>query len=150
MATSKGMSSTQRTIRALKNQGCICDVAEKFNAHVGPFGIRQDLFGFIDVISLAPDCILAIQCCTGSGYQDHLRKILANEFAPQWLMSGGRIELWAWRKILAKRGGKQKIWQPKVREIVAADFQITDTDTPFDCDLPDDLFELPEDDDGED
>jgi hypothetical protein len=68
MATKKGLSPTQRTLRALRQQGCICDVAEKFNAHVGPFGIRQDLFGFIDIVALKPSGIAGIRCCAGGGF----------------------------------------------------------------------------------
>jgi hypothetical protein len=36
-------SPTQRTMRHLREQGAKCAVVEKWNQHVGPFGIRQDL-----------------------------------------------------------------------------------------------------------
>jgi len=113
----RGLSPTQRTIRALRNQGTICDIAEKFNAFVGPHGVRQDLFGFIDAVALAPDCIKAIQCCAGSGHAEHKRKILANENAPEWLKSGGKIEIWSWSKRKARRGGKLELWMPRIEEI---------------------------------
>lgn len=117
-----GLSSVQRTIRALRNQGAICDIAEKWNPHVGPYGIRQDLFGFIDLIVLAPNSITAVQCCTGSAYGEHLKNILDNQFAPEWLKSGGKIQIWAWRKVKAKRGGKLMLWQPRIQDITTNDF----------------------------
>jgi len=121
----RGLSSVQRTIRALRNQGAICDIAEKWNPHVGPYGIRQDLFGFIDLVVLSPNGIVGVQCCSGSSFGEHLRKILDNEFAPEWLRSGGKIEIWAWRKVKKKRGGKLMLWQPRIREITLLDFYET-------------------------
>lgn len=112
----------QRTIRALRNQGAICDIAEKWNPHVGPHGVRQDLFGFIDLIVLSPNTIKGVQCCSGSAYGKHLTKILDNEVAPEWLKSGGKIEIWAWRKVKKKRGGKLMLWQPRIKEITLLDF----------------------------
>jgi hypothetical protein len=41
----KGLSPTQRTLRALRDQGRICGIVERWNQFVGPHGIRQDLFG---------------------------------------------------------------------------------------------------------
>jgi len=117
----KGLSPVQRTIRELRNQGCLCDIAEKFNAHVGPFGIRQDLFGFIDIIALAPDGIRGIQAC-GADFKAHKNKILSNENALEWLRSGGRIDIYSWRKVKKKRGGKLLIWAPRVESITKEDF----------------------------
>ena len=109
------MSPTQRTIRALKQDGAHCGIVERFNAHVGPFGIRQDLFGFIDIIALRAGGIVGVQCCAGSGFAAHDRKIRENEMAPEWIKSGGSIELWAWRKVKLKRGGKAMRWKPRIK-----------------------------------
>jgi len=106
--------------------GRISAVAEKWNPHVGPHGIRQDLFGFIDVITLDPERgIVAIQTCAGSGYQKHLQKILTecSETALEWIRCGGYIELWAWRKIKAFRGAKREVWDPRVKTITLEDFK---------------------------
>jgi hypothetical protein len=117
----RGISSVQRTLRSLRNQGCICDIAEKFNAYAGPHGIRQDLFGFIDLIALYPDGIVAIQAC-GSDFAAHKRKVLENEYAVEWLRSGGKIEIWGWRKVKLKRGGKAMRWSARVEEITEKHF----------------------------
>ena len=113
----RSLSYTQRTLRELRKRGVISDICEKFNPYAGPFGKRIDLFGFIDLISLYPTKIVAIQSTGPSGHSQHRRKILENEFALEWLKSGGEIELWSWRKLLKKRGGKLKLWQPRVEII---------------------------------
>ena len=116
----RGMSPTQRTIRELKDRGCIVGIVERFNRHAGPFGIRQDLFGFIDAIALDTSRgIVGIQCCAGSGHAQHKSKIVedCNEAAFEWLRCGGKIELWSWSKRKLKRGGKAERWFPRVEEI---------------------------------
>lgn len=116
------LSPTQRTIRALKQDGAHCGVVERFNRFVGPHGIRQDLFGFVDLIALSADGIIGVQCCAGSGHAAHKQKIMENEIAPEWLKSGGRIQIWSWSKKKLKRGGKALRWQPRVEEITESEF----------------------------
>lgn len=114
----KGLSPTQRTLRELRQRGCICGIVERFNSYVGKFGIRQDLFGFIDLIALDPDRgIVGVQCCARSGHAAHRTKILENDIAPEWIKSGGSIEIWSWGKQKLKRGGKAMRWTPKVEII---------------------------------
>jgi len=122
------LSSTQRTLRFLRQQGRICGIVERFNPYAGitlpngkKSGIRQDLFGFIDIVVIDPDGICGVQSC-GSNFASHKQKILENEIAPEWLKAGGKIELWGWRKVKAKRGGKQMVWRPRVYEFTLEDF----------------------------
>ncbi len=110
-------SPTQRTIKALKAQGMQCGIVERFNPHVGPHGIRQDLFGFVDMIAVSPEGIIGVQCCAGSGHAAHKQKILANAVAPEWIKAGGRIQIWSWSKKKLKRGGKAMRWQSRVEEL---------------------------------
>ena len=114
-------SSAQRTIRALKQQGYLCGMVERFNPHAGPFGIRQDLFGFIDLIAIKPIGICAVQAC-GSDFKAHDIKIRDIEEAHEWLKAGGSIELWGWRKIKKVRGGKQMVWKPRIKVYTLEDF----------------------------
>lgn len=121
------LSPTQRTIRELRNQGRRCAIVEKFNTHVGPHGIRQDLFGIIDVLALDPERgVVGVQCCAGSGYAAHAEKLLVEhaQETHDWLSTPGTaLELWGWRKVKLQRGGKAERWQPRVREIVLADLE---------------------------
>ena len=118
------MSPTQRTLKELRHLGRLCGIVERFNQHVGPHGIRQDLFGIIDLIALDPERgIVGVQCCGGSGFASHWRKITEenNQATYEWLRCGGKLEIWAWRKVKLKRGGAALRWSPRVREVTLQD-----------------------------
>lgn len=113
-----GLSPTQRTLKAMREQGRICGIVEKFNQYAGKFGIRQDLFGFIDIVAIDPqDGIVAIQSC-GSSFSAHVEKLLEerNENVFEWLKHAS-VELWGWRKVKLKRGGLAMRWKPRVADI---------------------------------
>ena len=119
------MSPTQRTIRELRNNGRRCAIVEKWNPYVGPHGIRQDLFGIIDVLALDPEQgVIGVQCCGKTGFSSHWKK-MTEEMAQEtkdWLETPGtRLELWAWRKVKVKRGGKAMVWRPRIKEITLED-----------------------------
>jgi len=116
------LSPTQRTLRALEQQGYLSGIVEKFNPYAGKWGKRIDLFNFIDIISIMPKGICAIQSC-GSDFRKHDIKILENEYAPEWLKAEGHIELWGWRKVLKKHRGKLMIWKPRVKIYSLDDFK---------------------------
>ncbi len=117
-----GLSPVQRTLRALKEQGREAAVVEKWNAYAGEHGKRIDLFGIIDLIALDPvRGVIGIQCCAGSGYSAHYRK-LTEEMAQStlnWLRTPGtKLEIWAWRRVKLHFGGKAVRWQARVKEIM--------------------------------
>ena len=118
------LSPTQRTIRALKEQGMICAVVEKFNPHVGEHGIRQDLFGILDIQALDPvRGVIGIQACSQSS-ASHIRKIKEERTQEtiDWLSTPGtKLEVWCWRKLKLKKGGKAMRWTPKITEILLSD-----------------------------
>ena len=107
-------SPTQRTIKHLKDQGGIPGIVERFNRFAGPFGIRQDLFGFIDIINISPEGIEAIQSC-GQGFSTHIKKMTEdrNEAMYEWLKHA-TVQLIGWRKVKLKRGGKATRWKPRI------------------------------------
>ena len=117
--------NTQRTLKALRDEGRECGMVERFISQAGPHGKRIDLFNFIDIIALCPHhkAIAGVQSC-GQAFKAHVDKILneCREKAILWLECGGRIQVYGWRKILKKRGGKQKVWKPRIREITLEDF----------------------------
>ena len=123
----KGLSPTQRTIRELRKRGCKCAVVEKWNSFAarpgggGHPGIRQDLFGIIDILALDPiRGVVGIQCC-GKDFAGHLDKLIVTNAQDtlDWLETPGTaLELWGWRKLKVQRGGKAETWQPRVEEIV--------------------------------
>lgn len=119
-----GISPTQRTLKALREMGRECGIVERFNPHVGPHGIRQDLFGIIDIIALEPNGgIVGVQS-TGQDFANHYRKLTEEKknFSLAWLRAGGTLELWGWRKIKVKRGGKAMRWEPRIHKFALEDF----------------------------
>lgn len=131
-----GLSPTQRTLRALKGEGRLCGIVERYIQAPGmKFGFRKDLFGIIDIIALdSLHGIVGIQS-TGTDFQGHMRKMTDNEetysdtgmtrveASLEWLQAGGRLELWGWRKLLKKRGGKLKVWTPRIHIFKEEDFE---------------------------
>ena len=121
------VTPTQRTLARLKKEGCRAGVVERWLAYAGSFGVRQDLFGFIDIIALDRQYnpmngtgIIGIQACAASGLSAHLTKIRRDcgDAALDWLTAGGRIQVWAWRKVKMIKAdgtkGKADRWQPKI------------------------------------
>ena len=104
----------------------VCAIVERFNAHVGPHGIRQDLFGIIDVLALDPGRgVVGVQSCGGS-FAAHEHKLLEERAQEciDWLSTPSTgLELWGWRKVKLRRGGKALHWQPRVREFRLEDFR---------------------------
>lgn len=126
----RGLSSVQRTLRACREAGRFVEKVEQWISYGGPkakprpgmpAGTRRDAFGYIDILAIDTDAIVAIQACTQSG-KKHREAILDNEYARAWLKAGGKIELYVWRKIKVKRGGKRLRWIPKIIEIKMEDF----------------------------
>ena len=122
-----GLSPTQRTLRALKEQGREAAIVEKWNAYAGEHGKRIDLFNIIDVLALDPiRGVIGIQCCGGSGYSAHYNKITEEHSIEtiNWLSTPGtKLEIWAWRKLKLHRGSKAMRWTPKIVEITLEDFK---------------------------
>lgn len=112
------MSPLERTIKEQKKLNRTCGIVERFihNNKVPP-GVRSDLFGMFDLVSMGKDQgIIGVQAC-GKDYGSHLKKITQEKKnnAKLWLSCGGKIEIWSWRKL--KSG-----WQPRIKSIGYDDF----------------------------
>lgn len=112
-------SPTQRTLAWLRKQGYTAAVVERWNPHAK---VRQDLFGFVDIVSIHPQIqgLSGIQCTTTGHIPDRVRKILAEPRAKAWLTAGLSIHVIGW----SKRGprGKRKLWEPTTRVVILSDF----------------------------
>lgn len=121
----KGRSPTQRTLAELRNRGMIADIVERRSPpHPGaPWGQTHDFLGCVDIIAIDPTVTLAVQSC-GQDFAAHRRKMVddcAHEVR-EWLRGPARrLELWGWRRLKVKRGGKAVRWTPRVEEITLAD-----------------------------
>ena len=115
------MTPTQRTKLWLAKQGFENDICEKWipnPAHPGG-GFRKDLFGFIDIIALTSEGVLAVQS-TGSAFSQHMHKLTVEKAreVDQWLRTPGtQLLLIGWRKVKKVRGGKAMVWKPRLEWI---------------------------------
>lgn len=117
------MTPTQRTLKALRDQGLRCDIVERWIPKK-PHGIRSDFIGAFDIIAFSKTAgIIGVQSC-GQSFSEHKKKLLAEPRLKDWLESGGKGELWGWRKLKAKRGGKAMRWKPRVADIAIIDGSI--------------------------
>ena len=91
-------SPTQRTLAALKAAGYTAAVVEKWNPHAR---IRQDLFGFIDVLAIRENEVLGVQACAGSSASARVKKIEDHDNLAAVRKAGIRIEVHAWRKLVS-------------------------------------------------
>lgn len=96
----KGKSKpTQRSLEHLRAQGWECAIVEKWNPHAF---IRQDLFGFADLLCMKPgEGFLAVQTTSGTHVQERVAKIQAEPRAITFLKSGGKIQVHGWRYLKA-------------------------------------------------
>lgn len=99
-------SPTQRSLALLRDEGWTVAIVEKWNQFAR---IRQDLFGFADLLAFRGDAVLAVQTTSGSNVSARIEKIGQCQAALLWRESRYRtIEVHGW----AKRGprGKRKTW----------------------------------------
>ena len=106
-------SPTQRSLKLMREFGFTCEVVEHYNSFTRQ---RKDLLGFADLLCLKvgrPPLLLQV---TASGGSSRVNKILneCTDMARLALICGFEIEVHAWRKLLVKRGGKAKVWAPKI------------------------------------
>mgnify|MGYP001584489199 FL=1 len=100
------MTPTQRSLQKMRAEGWFCAITERWNPWAK---IRQDLFGFVDLLCFKGDITLAVQVTTGDNVSARLAKIGQSQAAQLWLESPTRrIAVHGW----AKRGprGKRKQW----------------------------------------
>ena len=73
----------------------------------------RDLYNIIDLLSLTGGRLVGIQACGGSDAKKHREKLGDDPRTFLWLKAGLDLELWVWRKVKLKRGGKKMIWAVK-------------------------------------
>lgn len=95
----KGTSPTQRSLKHMRDLGYLCAVVEKWNPHAM---IRQDLYGFIDVLCVKGEDIVGVQACTGGDSAKRVDKIVEHDNYPL-VITAMRIIVQSWRKNAAGR-----------------------------------------------
>jgi hypothetical protein len=108
--------NTERTLKHMRGLGFSCWMVERF-LRFPPPGRRVDLFNIIDIICIDENSTIGVQSC-GQDFREHQRKIMDGEYTAMWISNNDR-ELWVigWRKLLKKKGGKLKIWVPRIARL---------------------------------
>ena len=101
------MSPTQRTLRLLRDHGYVAQVVERWN----PFAkVRQDLFGFIDIVAMRSGSLIGVQATTTSNVMARITKIFNDQRSGMWLSTGASLLVVGWSK---RKSG----WKPVVKKI---------------------------------
>lgn len=88
-------SPTQRTLALYKERGYLCEVTEKWNAFAR---IRQDLFGFIDVLAIKEGEVVGVQATSWGNVKARINKIADHDNTPMVRKAGIRIIVIGWGK----------------------------------------------------
>lgn len=89
-------SPTQLTLERLRADGWpLVEVVEKWNPHAR---IRQDLFGFVDVVAVRRNETLAVQATSASNVASRVSKIAEHPNVGAVREAGWRIVVWGWAK----------------------------------------------------
>jgi hypothetical protein len=107
------MTPTQRSLKLLRAEGFTVAIVEKWNPYAR---VRQDLFGFADIIAVHPGRrkILLVQTTTASNKAARKKKAEGLAAMRAWTEAGGEVELHGWKK----KAGR---WQCSRGTIEAAD-----------------------------
>jgi hypothetical protein len=91
--------------------------------------IKRDLFGFIDIVALMDKRVVGIQATSASNVSARIKKIKEECFAKahDWLVCGGRIQVWGWGRQKVKRGGKAYVYVLRVVQITEVDLLAEDS-----------------------
>ena len=98
------MTPTELTLRYLKNEGYQAAVVEKWNPHAR---IRQDLFGFVDILAVKEGETLAVQATSYTNTAARVKKIAELETVPAVRKAGWTIWVMGWRKVSNR-------WTPRI------------------------------------
>lgn len=88
-------SPTQRSLAKLREEGYQVAVVERWNPHAR---IRQDLFGFADLLAVGNGETVAVQTTSASNMAARIRKIAESDQVPECRKANWRILVHGWRK----------------------------------------------------
>jgi hypothetical protein len=100
----RNMSPTQRSLKYLRDLGYKPWIVEHWNHFAR---IRQDLYGCIDILAIGNGETIAVQTTSRSNVAARKKKIVENEYYPEMVRSGWKVQVHGWGKI--KEGWAIKI-----------------------------------------
>lgn len=88
------MTPTERSLKYLREKGYLCAIVEKWNPHAR---IRQDLWGWCDILAIKKDEVLAVQV-TSTAVAARIKKIQESETIHRVREANIRVEVHGWSK----------------------------------------------------
>jgi hypothetical protein len=89
------MTPTQRSLEALRETGYLPVVVERWNAFAK---IRQDLWGWCDILAIRKGEVLAVQVTSTSNVSARIKKIQESDTIAKVRDAGIRVEVHGWAK----------------------------------------------------
>lgn len=89
-------SPTERSLKWCRRQGGFAAVSEHFNTFLG---IRQDLFGFVDIVWVCGNRVTFVQTTSDSNVSARVNKIRGIEAARYFSAHGVPIQVHGWKKV---------------------------------------------------
>lgn len=105
-------SPTQRALAECKKRGWRSAIVERWNSFAK---LRQDLFGFADLVALDGKSILALQVTSGDHVTARMAKMSGLTAVVDWLKCGGKAEVWGFRKLQVEAKKRKKGTKPATR-----------------------------------
>lgn len=88
------ISPTKKSLKKLRDDGYICEITEHWN----PFAkVRKDLFGFIDILAIKDEEVLAVQTTSYSNISARIEKISNHENIGFIRKAGWKILVHGWK-----------------------------------------------------
>ena len=107
------MSPTQRSLALMRKTCSLVEVTERFNPYAK---VRHDLYGFVDVLCVRGDEVIAVQATSGPNVSARYEKLRYLPSVTHWLQSATRrIEIHGWMRRGAR--GKRKLWTCRTVEL---------------------------------
>lgn len=112
-------NTAARTMSWLRKKDYTVAKVERWNAFAH---IRQDLFGFADILAIHPKHtgVLAVQTTHKNFLKDHTQLLKNRESVRTWLEAENRIWLIGWEKAWKEDGSHRKVWAPIVQAVSLA------------------------------
>ena len=102
------ISPTQLSLAMLREDGWFCWITEHYNYYAK---IRQDLWGFVDIIALKPGQILGVQTTTATNMSARINKIADHENVGKVRDANIMIHVHGWHQ------DDKKKWHCKVKDV---------------------------------
>ena len=88
-------SPTQLSLKLMKERGYKCEITERWNQFAR---VRQDLYGFIDVLCLGDGEVVGVQTTSYSNMSARVKKIREHENFKFVAAAGIRVIVQGWHK----------------------------------------------------